>query len=143
MNARVSGYLTQLQAVCGTPSVSGDAVIIGPGTTLAFRGLNPGSDASAICPANHAVRGFGGRAGLLVDQLVFSCVSWRVESVEGGFSLVENTPVSSPTVGGSGGTAFSEIACPSGQVAVGANIRAGDGIDAFGISCATPSLAID
>jgi len=41
-----------------------------------------------------------------------------------------------PEVGGSGGNAFSFRACPSGQLAVGVFVRAGNDMDAFGLTCA-------
>jgi hypothetical protein len=39
-------------------------------------------------------------------------------------------------VGGAGGNPFSFRACPSGQLAVGAIVRAGNDMDAFGLNCA-------
>ncbi len=41
-----------------------------------------------------------------------------------------------PEVGGGGGSPFSFRACPSGQLAVGVIVRAGNDMDAFGLSCA-------
>jgi len=41
-----------------------------------------------------------------------------------------------PEVGGGGGNPFSFRACPSGQLAVGVIVRAGNDMDAFGLSCA-------
>jgi len=42
----------------------------------------------------------------------------------------------SPFVGGNGGTKFTTEPCPDGTIAVGANLRAGDSVDAFGLICA-------
>jgi hypothetical protein len=43
---------------------------------------------------------------------------------------------SANAVGSIGGTAFGLISCPSGQLAVGVIVRAGNDMDAFGLKCA-------
>ena len=142
LNGQAGGWIVRLQAVCGTPTVDGDVVVVAPGTTLPMRGLNSGTPVSSLCPANHVVRGFTGRSGLLIDQLVMSCVSWSVSpDGEGEFMLTESAPVTAATMGGSGGDPFADVACAAGQVAVGAVIRAGDSVDALALRCATPTLA--
>lgn len=42
----------------------------------------------------------------------------------------------SAAAGGTGGSSFGQITCPSGEVAVGGNDRAGNDNDAFGLQCA-------
>lgn len=145
LNARVNGYVRRLQAVCGTPVVAsgpgGDILTIVEGTTLAFRGLNPGAEESSRCPENYAVVGYGGRAGLLVDRVELSCAAWTVEVSADGYEVVQGASVAAPPIGGSGGDPVAPFTCAPGQVAVGAVIRAGDGIDAFGISCAGATVS--
>ncbi|MFT6395497.1 MAG: cysteine-rich repeat protein [Bradymonadia bacterium] len=144
-NARVSGYVTQVQAVCGVPLVTsgpdGDVLRITEGTTLPFRGINPGSEQSTRCLPDHAVVGFGGRAGLLVDRIEFACAPWSVLSTAEGYELVQGPSVPAPALGGTGGSAVSPFRCGPSEFAVGAVIRAGDGIDAFGISCAGAAVS--
>jgi hypothetical protein len=44
-----------------------------------------------------------------------------------------------PPVGGNGGNAFPQTDCGQGKVATATNLRAGDGIDRFGLVCRTPT----
>ena len=43
-------------------------------------------------------------------------------------------------VGSLGGEPFDAIDCPAGQIAIGANIRAGGSVDAMGLICGTPTI---
>ena len=146
VNSQVSGWIRQLGVQCGIPSVvvdgDGARIAIEPGFAGPMHGLGSGSAASALCPVDHAMRGFGSRAGLLIDQLTPVCISWTVEASAEGFALVESAPVSGTSVGGSGGDPRPDVNCPAGQVGIGGIIRAGDSVDAFGMMCAAATVAI-
>src|SRR5262249_36308922 len=53
-----------------------------------------------------------------------------------GLTFTLGPAVSSNTVGGTGGSPFALVGCPSNQLAVGVIVRAGNDMDAFGLKCA-------
>ncbi|MCC6876199.1 MAG: hypothetical protein IT378_17965 [Sandaracinaceae bacterium] len=134
-----AGYLAQIRAICAAISLSGS----GPYTfTTAERTEGPirgllggGAPYTASCPPDEVLVGFGGRAGLLVDQLVLRCAPVSIAQTPSGLVPTLGMPADLPPVGGMGGAAFPDTSCPSGSVAVEARIRAGDAIDSFGIGC--------
>lgn len=146
VHGQVSAWIRRLGVLCGTPNVvideDGARIAIENGFEGPERGLHTGTVASSRCPADHAMRSFGARAGALVDQLSPLCVTWTVEASDDGFRLVESSAVPAPVIGGSGGDPRPDVSCPAGQIAVGGLIRAGDSVDAFGIMCATPGVAV-
>ena len=144
LRGAAGGWITQLGVVCGAVALV-DGQIIGvsvrESTELPIRGLLSGSMFDSICPAGEVVVGVRGRSGALIDQLVLSCAPLSV--VDDGVSLSLELGASSeqPPVGGSGGTAFDATECPPGAVATIGRIRAGDSIDAFGLTCMPIGLA--
>ena len=139
------GFHRRIGALCGKVERVGTAgsyaIQVSAGAALPVRGVLTGSfDWTQSCPANQIISGFIGRSGLLVDQLVWSCVPILVDAQD-GTTLSLGAVTVLPAVGGTGGTAFGQTNCPAGQVATVARLRAGDGLDAFGLGCATPSIA--
>jgi cysteine-rich repeat protein len=129
----------QLQVVCGLPALAGDhQVTIGAGDTLPLRGINAGTPVSSSCAAGEFVVGFEGRAGALVDQLALRCAPLLVTPNGAGYLVSLGTVTTGAVVGGTGGDAFPATDCPTGQLALGASIRAGGSIDAFGLRCGIP-----
>ena len=134
-----SPYLRQMQAVCGTivlQDLGGLTVTVGENTVLDLRGSVAGdTEYDATCPADHAVVGFGGYDGLVIDQLTIHCAP--VELTDDGtfISVGTGDVVELQTVGGDGGEEFDDITCSDGYVATVANIRAGNAIDSFGLTC--------
>jgi hypothetical protein len=140
-NAEVGASFDKIQMVCGT-LVLGDntAVTLSAGATLPMHGNTSGTPAGSMCPVNQMVVGFEGRAGGLIDQLTLRCAPLVLTMGGTGYSAAPGTVTKGNTVGGSGGTAFGPIDCAAGGVAVGANVRAGNSIDAFGLRCGNPKV---
>lgn len=138
----VGASFDQIQVVCGAVSLGSDlGVTIGPGATLTVRGANVNAPVTASCPANQMVVGFGGKAGALIDSLVLRCAPLVVSAGDGGlYTAAVGTVTPLTAAGGAGGNAFSDTDCAAGAVATGANIRAGNSIDAFGLLCSTPTV---
>jgi len=111
------------------------------GATLPERGTPSGQTWSQMCPRDQMVVGFWGRSGRSLDQVGFDCAGVRVSrNPPGDYVLAVDTTISelSPPNGGDGGMPF-RARCPSGQIALTANINAGPWVDAFGLTCATPT----
>jgi hypothetical protein len=126
----------QLTPHCGVVSVTGTTVSITAGAVLATRGKAGAAAWTRDCPANQVVVAFAGRAGLLVDQLAFSCAPLVASTATAGTALtVGPTFTALPAVGGTGGTAFALTRCPAGAVATVSRVRVGDNLDAFGLAC--------
>jgi hypothetical protein len=139
--ASVGGYNGQIAAQCGIPQVAasgGNLVVhIALGAALPTRGLQGAQSWTRSCPLDEVVVGMGGRSGLLVDQLIFRCAPITI----GAGNTVKVGPTDDlPAIGQTGGSAFPQTDCASGQVATVARIRAGDAIDAFGLACTAVSL---
>ena len=95
-----------------------------------------GGDFGLTCPAGHGVIGYGGRGGLLLDQLFLHCA----ELVVDGAQVLPGERVQTDRGGGNGGAPFADVFCPMGTFATAGIIRAGDGVDAMGIACAPLTL---
>jgi hypothetical protein len=104
------------------------------------RGVQGTSAWSQTCPSNQLIVGFGGRAGALIDQLVLRCAPLIVTADGGGFTVSTGATTDLAAVGGTGGNPFAQTDCAAGQIASTARLRAGDGIDAFGLACTTPTV---
>ena len=113
------------------PFMNGGEVGIQMAAQLDARGGGLGPAVEALCPDNQVVTAYEGRAGLLLDQLVILCS--RVRSVDGRLRPSPGLPL--PSIGGNGGALFDRVFCPVNEVAVGHVVRAGDGIDAYGLLC--------
>jgi hypothetical protein len=87
------------------------------------------------CPENEMLVGFTGRSGLLVDNVQIACAAFDVIETTQGFALVAGEPHFLDAVGGQGGAPFDPVTCESGSVATVVDMRAGESIDAVGVSC--------
>jgi hypothetical protein len=138
-----NGYHGRIQALCGVATLSAGppyAITVSNGATLPLRGLMGATQWSSMCPTDQMVVGFNGRSGALIDQLGFRCAPILVGGSPQAPTLSIGSITDLPAAGGIGGMAFPTTDCPVGQVATVARIRAGDGIDAFGLACSTPEL---
>jgi hypothetical protein len=136
-----NGYIGKIRGQCGTLSISTSApftISVTTGASLSTYGTFAAAPWSSFCPVNQVVVGFEGRSGLLVDRLSLHCapliISGPPFTVATGFVSVLMS------VGGAGGSPFSPVDCPDGQIATEARLRVGNGIDAFGLSCSTIAL---
>jgi hypothetical protein len=138
--------VARIQTLCGALSLDGTAsaqVLVGPGTTLPERGLWGGPLWSQVCPANQVVIGFGGRSGAFLDQIAFECGHWIELTAGGVISYAMDTTTTLVAAGGNGGSPFTAVACPYGQMAIGTALRSGDFVDAFSLVCGTPPVPAD
>ena len=125
-------YLGQLGAICADLRVNDGAVSRGADRDLPVRGGGGGgAPVRSVCPGDQAVVQFSGRAGNLVDQLVLRCAGLTVD--DGVLSWARANPLL--PVGGQGGDPLPVTGCEDDEIAVGAIIRAGDGLDGFGLIC--------
>jgi hypothetical protein len=137
--------VTSIQAFCGSLFLSGPTATemsVSPGATLDERGTPSTQTWSQMCPRDQMVVGFWGRSGRGLDQVAFDCAGVSVSrTASNDFALAVDTTISelSPANGGDGGMPY-RSPCAPGQIALVANIVAGNWIDAFGLTCATPSL---
>ena len=136
-----TGYHGQLSSQCGAVTLVDNAgsysVRVTSGATLATRGILSGSAWARTCAADQVIVGFRGRSGNLVDQLTFRCAP-LIATFAGTWTITVGSTSDLEAIGGNGGNAFAQTDCPAGQVATIAPVRAGDGIDAFGLGCSTP-----
>jgi hypothetical protein len=136
--------VTSIQAFCGTLVLPAGAteVSVVPGAALPERGTPSVATWSQMCPRDQMIMGFWGRSGRGLDQVGFDCAGVRISrSLSNDYVLAVDTTISelSPPNGGDGGMPF-RTSCMPGQIARTANINAADWIDAFGLTCATPSV---
>jgi hypothetical protein len=139
--------VSSIQTFCGTPVLSSGAATelsVLPGATLDERGVPSGASWSQMCPRDQMVVGFWGRSGRGLDQVAFDCAGVRVSrSPSNDFVLAVDSTISelSPPNGGDGGMPFRST-CRPDQIALMANISADQWINAFGLTCATPSVHV-
>jgi hypothetical protein len=131
-----------IQGVCGELSLGGGSVTTDAGATLPMRGTTQDVPWTQMCPADEVVVGFSGRSGAALDQVAFECAPWTASNDVDGGALSAGTIVTLTPAGGDGGSPY-EDTCPSGQLARGSNLRAGNWVDAFGLVCGTPTLVSD
>ena len=140
----MDGYLGQIQAICSSLTLStlgAPVVALTAGTTLPLRGGPFGvGEWTAVCPTRHVVIGFGGRSGGLIDQLIIRCAPIAISAPADAYVIALGTPMDLDPVGTDGGSAFDQTDCPAGSMAVVSNIRASDGVVAFGLGCSEPAL---
>jgi hypothetical protein len=136
-----SQVVYSLSASCGELVVVGAnpyTVTVTARGTLTERGGTGSTRFTALCPANHVVVGFSGRAGSFLDQLQLQCAALSITSTA-PLSVVIGTRSFLGRSGGSGGSAFQD-ACLPGQVVRGHTINEGALIDALGFFCGVPTL---
>jgi hypothetical protein len=133
-----------VQTLCGELGLEGSPPVLttSPGATFPMRGASQTSPWSQLCPAGQVVVGFSGGSGLYLDQVAFQCASWVVTDDGGGEELSPGSVVTLTAAGGDTGGPF-QIACPSGQLARGSNVKAGDWVDSFGLICGSLTLGSD
>ncbi len=122
----VAGLCQRIDIVDGAPALVGEVF-----TTAAAGGGD--AEIDSVCPDGHAVVGFGGRAGLLMDAIVPSCAPVTVDadgSLLPGAPTVDADPVSGRD---GGGDAFADATCAA--FAVGVYGGAGNDLDGFGLRC--------
>ena len=137
------GWLHQIRGVCGVLALVDPGAIalsVTESSLMPIRGQLGGQAYDATCPAGSAVVGFDGRAGSLVDQIELRCAPLFLADDGVDLSIGFGGPNDLAPVGGNGGQPFPQADCPAGEVATIANIRAGDSIDAFGVTCRPVSL---
>jgi hypothetical protein len=133
-----ASYLGQLRAICGGVRFTPNGPTTQNGMAFPVRGRFGGGGAfNLTCPIGGAVSGYGGRFGALVDQFYVRCA--RLET-DGQQVTAGDVEALAPG-GGQGGNAVPDVDCPNDTLAVGAVIRAGDGIDAVGLICAPLNIA--
>jgi len=130
----------QITGHCGIVQISGTTVTVSAGGSLPTRGKLGTSAWTSDCPANQVVVGFSGRSGLLVDQLALRCAPLVAAAATSGSPLTVGTGASLTAIGGTGGSAFAAVSCPTGEVATMARVRTGDNLDAFGLGCAKGTI---
>jgi hypothetical protein len=138
-----NGYHGQIGARCGIPAVvtagEGLAIEIHAGEVLPMRGLHNAAPWTRDCPANQVLTGFGGRGGFLIDQLTFRCAPLAITTDGATYTVTIGATTDLEPAGGNGGNAFTRVDCAAGQIASVARLRAGDGLDAIGLGCSTPT----
>ncbi len=135
-----TGYHGQIQAICGTLMLTGASVQVALGDTLPLRGLLNNTEWTSACASHQVVVGFRGRSGALIDQLTIRCAP-LVLSVQGdAYAIGLGATTDLAPVGGTGGTEFAQTDCTGAAIATVSDIRAGDGIDAFGMGCSAVTL---
>jgi hypothetical protein len=137
-------YLRSVQGVCGTLSVTGSGpykVNVTQAGQLSVRQTASAVAQSVTCPANQVIVGFGGRSGGFIDALDFRCAPLTIGGMSPSYTLGPGSISTTGIIGGAtGGSAFADIDCGAGKVAVGQAPHAGAAIDAFGLVCASPTL---
>jgi hypothetical protein len=113
----------------------------GPVSTLTQYGGGGGSAYSNACAANQVVIGLNLRAAGRVDQVQWICGTLAVTGAPGSLSVSRTPVATSPAYGGSGGDPYS-YTCPDNQVVTGIFGRYGSRLDALGVICARPQLAL-
>lgn len=112
-------------------SVTNAGAWTGAVRTLAPAGGGGGSLVTLDCPRDHAISGFSGRAGTLVDQLRLECrrlVSRNALQIEGA-------PRRTGRVGGTGGKAFGPFHCPGHLPVTAMRGRSGSYVDQVRLLC--------
>jgi C1A family cysteine protease len=138
--ATSSAVNRQITGHCGIVQIAGTTVTVTAGAILPTRGKAGASSWTSDCPANQAVVGFSGHSGLLVDQIALRCAPLLASAATSGSSLAVGTTTSLTAMGGTGGSAFAAVSCPTGEVSTMARIRVGDNMDAFGLACAKGAI---
>lgn len=135
VGVKINSYLRQARSHCTGllfDSSSGNVTPEGSGSYGDWMTNTPPyqlTDGQSVCPAGKVVVGYKSRSDLLVDGVQVICDSFT------GYRPAGVTSVGGYT-GGGGGYANSDVFCPAGQVAVGIEGQAGDGIDYFRLQCA-------
>jgi hypothetical protein len=135
----VNGAHGQIGGRCGrldvVPAGTGWEIRVSTGEVLPTRGRHAAQAWTRECPANQVLVGFGGRGGLLVDQLTFRCAPLTIAASGTGWTVAVGATTDQTAIGGNGGNAFGQADCAAGQIATIAKIRAGDSLDGLALGC--------
>jgi hypothetical protein len=147
-----AAYNGPVQGVCREVGLLAGPLVVTTGATLE---LPPHGDAlagdtiwSRDCPDGHMIVGVDGRAGAIIDRLVFRCAPLAVTAAAPHVVSVGAVTTLDP-VGGIGGAVFTPTVCTTGQVARGLstyfNGDPGFGLDrvyldGIALVCATPEV---
>lgn len=124
------GVVDRVGPFCAVINEAGQWV--GTPTRRGTAGGGGGGEYERVCAVNSAITGFQSRAGLIVDQLQPVCAPL---TQNGAIDRAASTTLLS-AVGGSGGSAQTPVACPSGLPATGIFGRFSSSfVDAFGLQC--------
>ncbi len=125
-------HLGRLGVFCAWMGVVDGRIVIDDRRPGPLRGLvGDGEEFRALCPRHKAVVEYAGFANFLVDRLTLYCARPVLE--DGALIWEDSEAILS--IGGRGGEAVPRGSCNRDEIAVGANINAGDGVDAFGLIC--------
>jgi hypothetical protein len=132
-------FVARLQIQCGSLRVTRSqppfTVEVTPGALLPARGkINSGPAWSAPCPPNQVVVRYAGQEGLYIESLRTTCAQLEVSADRSGIRFVAHEDL--PAHGTGPSPAFEENCEALGQVAVGADTRAGGWLDAIRPVCA-------
>lgn len=135
-------YVISMTAVCGVLRLSPGATAVATVSQAmgSTRGRSEGDgDWEAICPDGSALVGFTGhvRAGT-VENFQFRCATLSAAPAPPG---AVNVGTASPLLwtGGRYGGSLMTTSCPPGQVGRGHILRVGSFIDAYQMTCGTPT----
>lgn len=95
------------------------------------------------CPAGHAIVGFRGKAGTIIDQPQFRCAPIEISEDADGFSIATGTVLELAPAGPDGGTPFGPLDCPANNVATGAVMDYGQWIFSLRLTCRPLELVFD
>lgn len=95
------------------------------------------------CPAGHAIVGFGGAAGSIIDQPQFRCAPIEISEDADGFSIATGAVLELAPAGPDGGSPFGPFDCPANNVATGAVMDYGQWIFSLRLTCRPLLLAFD
>jgi hypothetical protein len=123
------------------------ATVLGAAATGTTFGGGGGVAFTSDCPTGRVLIGFDGGAGVGVDRLTPVCapISLATDtSTSPDYTYRVNTGAAGviTTVGGGGGTAFSDR-CPANEIVIGLRGRSGTEIDQFSFQCARLTVARD
>jgi hypothetical protein len=132
----------RVDPICARPTVSaaaGGGWTVGwtRGNVVTGHGIAGALTVEYACPANQVIVGYSGRSGDYLDQMSISCAPVTIaanRSVTVG-PIVD----SSNHVGGTGGSPFGPVYCPTGQVTTLVRVYVPDDFPfvGFGLGCST------
>ena len=92
-----------------------------------------------MCPANHVVVGFHGKAGFDLDQVSFECAELSLSPPGSPYQVMIGPSTSLPPQGGTTGPLFQD-GCAPDKVVVGTRSQAGQVVYELGLLCAVPAV---
>lgn len=107
-------------------------------TSMVGRG-GGGTLTNLDCPSGMAVTAFEGRNGWYIDQIQLTCTTMGAELDVDEWETTFGTTSKTAAAGGTGGGAFTAIACPTGEVATRVNLIHANEIEGFGLGCQEPT----